>query len=83
MAADPGKKLSGTVFDVALATQVMQDSGQSIKIKIRIDNPEDLDIRQVGTDATVKIDCGECSLGYSMFRDLGEFFQSKVMFYFQ
>ncbi len=83
LAADPGKKLSGTVFDVALATQVMQDSGQSIKIKIRIDNPEDLDIRQVGTDATVKIDCGECSLGYSMFRDLGEFFQSKVMFYFQ
>lgn len=83
LSADPGRRLTGTVYEVALSTQVHPESGQSIRVKIRLDNPDALDIRQVDTDVKVRIDCGECSLGYSLFRDLGEFFQSRVLFFFQ
>ena len=83
LTADPGRKLTGTVFDVALSTQVTHDAGQTIRVKVRLDDPGDIDIRQVRTSAVVKIDCGKCSLGYSLFRDLHEFLQTNVFFHFQ
>jgi multidrug efflux pump subunit AcrA (membrane-fusion protein) len=81
LAAEPGIRHRGTVSDVALATEVTSESGHTIPVQIRPDQPEALRIRQVATDVSVKIDCGRGSLGYVLFRDLGEFIQTRVLFY--
>lgn len=81
LAADPGRRLTGTVSSVSLATQVKQDSGQTIRVTIVPDDTESIDIRQVRTDVSVRIECGTCSLGYAWLHDVNEFVQSKILFY--
>ena len=76
LAADPDRKLKGRLVDIGNATVVSPDQGQSVRLKVEIEN-EQLDIRQAKSGVSANVICGKTSLGYSLFHGVKEFAQKQ------
>ncbi|PHS00616.1 MAG: hemolysin D [Blastopirellula sp.] len=85
MSSDPGSKLYGKVTEIQRLAQIDADEGQIVKLKVSIDKAkmmEETGIEQLrtGATATAKVSCGTASLGYTIFHELFEFIQSRLLF---
>ncbi len=80
LSADPGRRLQGTVESMELATRTHPGTGQSVRVTVRLNDQHDLDIRQIRTHVSARIDCGSRSLGAVWLNDLGEFVSTNILF---
>ena len=79
--SDPKNQFKGTLAPTGIhdAAQLHDVHGHSVRLRIDIDE-QDLDDAQVGTEVTVKVKCGQRSVGYVWFHELVEFIQSTLLF---
>ncbi|MGY8767357.1 MAG: HlyD family efflux transporter periplasmic adaptor subunit [Pirellulales bacterium] len=85
MSSDPGSKFYGKVTDIQRLAQPDADEGQIVKLKVSIDKAkmmEETGIDQLRTGATAnaKVLCGTAPLGYTLFHELFEFIEARVLF---
>lgn len=80
LATHPEQRYFGRLLDVAIRTENLEDQPM-IYLVIEPD-PQAMPPLRDGAEVRCKIDCGERTLGYVVFRELIEFVQSRVMFLF-
>jgi multidrug efflux pump subunit AcrA (membrane-fusion protein) len=78
-AADPSKKYTGSVVEIASDVSISDDNQQVIKVLVALEN-SDISIDQVRSSVAAKVYCGQSSLGYLWFHDIWEFIQKQVLF---
>jgi multidrug resistance efflux pump len=79
--SDPGTKLKGVLSRDAIhdASQLNDEQLQTVRMFVDI-NEEQLENPRPGTEVTVKVHCGQRSVGYVWFHELIEFMQSTIFF---
>lgn len=80
LSTDPSKSFSGTIINVARATEVDQEKGQTVLIKVKIDGDVNKSLLRARAQVIGKVHCGQRSLGYVWFHQIGEFMQKNVWF---
>ena len=75
LAADPSRRLKGKLIEIGKSTRVSPENGPTVSMKIKIEDQEDLDIRQIKSSVSANIICKKTSLGYSLFHGVTEFIQ--------
>ena len=78
-ATDPNLELQGTVKEIDLSTEVHEEEGSTVLIKVTIDKAQLPHLRR-GVTVTAKVYCGRRPLGYVWFHDLLAFIQSRILF---
>ena len=80
LATHPEHRYHGVLESIAIRTEnIEQHPVILLTVALAADNPPPL---RDGAEVRAKIDCGERSLGYVVFRELVEFFHSRVLFRF-
>ena len=79
LATDPTTTHQGTVEEIHLNAEVRGEEGNTVLIKVDIDEA-DLPNRRPGAEVTAKVYCGRRSIGYCWFHDLIAFIQSRILF---
>jgi len=79
LAADPGRKLQGTIDRLAIRTEVSDTEDAFVLATVRI-RRDDLPERIPGGSVVAKIHCGRRPVGYVWFHDLWEAIQTWVLF---
>lgn len=80
LATHPEARYHGTLDNVAIRTETIEEQ-PTIHLTVRPD-PEHLPPLRDGAEVRAKLDCGQRSLGYVIFRELIEFVQARVLFLF-
>ena len=80
LATDPSRTLHGKVSEVHEAAEVQGDEGNTVLVRVKIDEHDLGPEVRPGASVSAKIDCGRRSLGYVWLHDVLEFIQSKVLF---
>ncbi len=80
LATDPSRTLHGTVSEVHEAAEVQGDEGNTVLVRVKIDEHDLGPEVRPGSTVSAKIDCGRRSLGYVWLHDVFEFVQSKILF---
>ncbi len=79
LATEPGTTHYGTVKEIHRSAEVRGDEGNTVLIKVEIDESE-LPHRQPGATVTAQVYCGRRSLGYVLLHDVIAFVQSRILF---
>jgi len=85
LATDPATKYQGQVAEVALSAEVRGEEGNTVLIRVAIDDETMEQIRphlQQGAEVTGKVYCGRRAVGFVWFHDLIAFIQSRILFRF-
>ncbi len=80
MAAEPTRRFTGQVTQVAPVTAVSTEDGSYVKVRVALETT-DIQVLHTNTDITAKIICGQASLGYVWLQDVFEFVERQVFFY--
>jgi len=81
LATNPDRQFVGHVTAIDQAAQVHNEDGNTVRIRVSIDDEELPELRD-GAKVTAKVHCGQQPLGYVIFQDLIETVQAKVLFWF-
>ncbi len=81
LATDPSVEFLGRVKEIHQRAEVRGDEGNTVLIKVAIDEHELPDLRP-GATVTAKVYCGRRSIGYVWFHDAIAFVQSRILFRF-
>ncbi len=79
LATDPGSERDGTVEDVEDITQMHDEEGHTVRIRVGIDQSDITDPRP-GTTVRGKVLCGKAPIGYTWFHEAIEWVQANVLF---
>jgi len=79
LATDPKTTRTGGVKDVQRITQVHDDDGNTVRVRVEIDMSEIRDPRP-GASVTGKVLCGRRAIGYTWFHEAVEWAQANVFF---
>jgi multidrug resistance efflux pump len=79
LATDPGNERHGYVVDVHDKTDMDEEEGHSIKVKVAI-NEKDLKDPRPGAKVQAEIYAGRRSVGYVWFHEVGEWIRLHVLF---
>jgi len=79
LATDPKTERNGNVIDIQRITQMHEDEGHSVRIRIAVDE-EDIQDPRPGTTVTGKVLAGRRSIGYTWFHEAIEWLQANVLF---
>jgi len=85
LATDPATTYRGKVAEVALSAEVRGDEGNTVLIRVGIDEETMEQIRphlQQGAEVTGKVYCGRRAVGFVWFHDLIAFIRSRIIFRF-
>jgi hypothetical protein len=83
LATDPEERLTGHIVEVDRSAEVRGDEGNTVLIRVEFDQQklrDTLGNLQINADATAKVHCGKCSVGYKYLHDLVDFIQAKILF---
>jgi multidrug efflux pump subunit AcrA (membrane-fusion protein) len=80
LATDPGTYRHGKIKEIKGGTEVHQEKGQIVKMKVDIDN-EELGNPHPGATVTADVYCGRRSVAYVWFHEAWEWVQSNIIFY--
>lgn len=80
LATDPSRTLHGKVSEVHEAAEVQGEEGNTVLVRVKIDEHDLGPEVRPGATVSAKIDCGRRSLGYVWLHDVLEFVQSKILF---
>ena len=81
LATNPHATLHGKIESVHGATQVTDDTGSGVRIRVKIDQADIVDPRP-GATCSAQVYCGRRAMGYCWFHEMFEFVQSKIIFRF-
>ena len=76
----PGPTLNGKVIDIHGAAEVQGEEGNTVLVKVAVDDDDIPADSRPGSGVSAKVYCGQRSLGYVWFHDVIEFIQSKILF---
>lgn len=79
LATDPGAERDGSVEGVENITQMHDEEGHTVRIRVAIDQKDISDPRP-GTTVRGKILCGREAIGYTWFHEAFEWVQANVLF---
>jgi len=79
LATDPENKYEGEVKHVQKITQMHEEEGHSVQIRVKIKDADIKDPRP-GTTVTGKILCGRRAIGYTFFHEAVEWAQAHILF---
>jgi len=79
LATEPGKTRYGTVQEIHRSAEVRGDEGNTVLVKVAIDQ-KDLADKRPGATVTAQVHCGRRPLGYVLLRDVIAFIQSRILF---
>jgi multidrug efflux pump subunit AcrA (membrane-fusion protein) len=79
LATDPGNERDGTVVDVEDITQMHDEEGHTVRIRVGISQSDITDPRP-GTTVRGKVLCGRAAIGYTWFHEAIEWVQANVLF---
>lgn len=80
LATDPGRELVGKVRKIHGAADVVPEEGNTVLVRVAIDEKDLGEEVRPGATVSAKVECGRRSLGYVWFHDVLEFIQSKILF---
>ena len=80
LAAEPGRKFTGYVREVATTTSVTADGLQVVRIRGDIEESDIQGLKQAGTAVRARIDCGSRPLGFVVLHEVWEFLQYHLLF---
>lgn len=79
----PGRKLTGKVTYLDPYAGVTGEEGNTMIVRIAVEDGAIADELKVnGTKVTARLDCGTRSVGYTLFHDVWDTIQSRVLFWF-
>ncbi|MBL9125498.1 MAG: HlyD family efflux transporter periplasmic adaptor subunit, partial [Planctomycetaceae bacterium] len=76
---DPGTERVGTVEEIHGAAEVRGEEGNTILLRVKIQQEDVPSYSRPGAAVTARIDCGRKPIGYVWFHDLIEFVQSRIL----
>lgn len=79
LATNPGTDYVGRVKSVELSAEVRGDEGNTVLVKVAIDE-QDRDHFRPGSEVIAKVHCGKRALGYVWFHDVVDFIHKRVLF---
>lgn len=79
LGTNPGKTMRGHLVEIGGNTYVTPEQGEFLKARVKID-ADQLETRQARAAVDARIDCGRCSLGYSLFYPVIDFIKSRILF---
>lgn len=79
LATDPGSERVGTVADVEKITQMHDEEGHTVRIRVAI-NQADITDPRPGTTVRGKVLCGRAAIGYTWFHEAFEWVQANILF---
>jgi multidrug efflux pump subunit AcrA (membrane-fusion protein) len=79
LATDPGAERNGTVADVENITQMHDEEGHTVRIRVAI-NQSDITDPRPGTTVRGKVLCGRAAIGYTWFHEAFEWVQANILF---
>jgi len=82
MATDPNVEFVGRVAEIHGRAEAHSEEGNTVLIKLAIDDAELPHPLRPGATATAKVYCGRRAIGYCWFHDLIAFVQSRILFRF-
>ena len=77
---DTGAEKYGEVQEIHEAAEVRGEEGNTILLRVKIDQKDIPAYSRPGATVTARIDCGKRPIGYVWFHDLIEFVQSRILF---
>jgi multidrug efflux pump subunit AcrA (membrane-fusion protein) len=78
LATEPGTKRQGKVIGIEEITQMHDEEGHTVRIRVSLDEP--IEEPRPGTTVRGKIKCGRRSIGYTWFHEAFEWVQANVLF---
>jgi multidrug efflux pump subunit AcrA (membrane-fusion protein) len=79
LATNPGDEYEGTVEGVEDITQMHDEEGHTVRIRVGI-NQSDISDPRPGTTVRGKVLCGRAAIGYTWFHEAFEWVQANVLF---
>ncbi|MBC8355875.1 MAG: efflux RND transporter periplasmic adaptor subunit [Planctomycetes bacterium] len=79
LATDPGVEREGTVAGVEDITQMHDEEGHTVRIRVGIDQ-SDITHPRPGTTVRGKVLCGRAAIGYTWFHEAFEWVQANILF---
>ena len=80
LATDPATQRNGEVTEVKESTEIHQEEGHIVKVKVAI-NRDEIGDPHPGATVTGGVYCGRRALGYVWFHEAWEWLQTHVFFY--
>jgi len=80
LATEPGTNYEGHVVEVHQSAEVRGDEGNTVLIKVAIDEQQHADLNKIGAGVKARLVCGRRSVGYWLFHDAIDFVSSRVLF---
>jgi len=83
LATHPANKLEGRVVEIHRSAEVRGDKGATVLLRVAFDQQTLRDVvsdPKIGAEATVKVYCGQESIGYVWLHDLIDFIRAKILF---
>ena len=80
LAAEPGRRFSGTVREVATTTSLTSERLQVVRVRVDLDEADIEELKQAGTSVNASIGCGSRPLGFVMLHEVWEFLQYHLLF---
>jgi len=78
LASDPGTKRHGRVLEVEEITQMHEEEGHTVRVRVSIDEP--IAEPRPGTTVRGKVLCGKRAIGYTWFHEAFEWVQANILF---
>lgn len=79
LAAEPRTDRAAVLREVEHSAEVRGDEGNTVLAKANLES-ESLPLLRPGAEATAKVYCGRCSLGYAWLHDAVDFVRMKILF---
>jgi len=80
LATDPSRQYKGKIREVHLTAEVHGEEGNTVLVKVEIDQKHLPQPLRPGADVSAKVHCGHRALGFVMFHDLINWFRKNVLF---
>lgn len=83
LATHPANKLEGRVVEIHRSAEIHGDKGATVLLRVAFDQQTLRDVvgdPKIGAEATVKVYCGQQSIGYVYLHDLIDFIRAKILF---
>ena len=79
LATTPGEERDGKVLDIEDITQMHDEEGHTVRVRVGITQSE-LNEPRPGTTVRGKIKCGRAAIGYTWFHEAWEWVQANILF---
>jgi len=80
LATDPGTYRHGVIKDIKGGTELHQEEGHVVKMKVNVDR-EEIGNPHPGATVTADVYCGRRAVGYVWFHEAWEWVQTNILFY--